>query len=223
MGLRLLAGSMALQFQRFDGHLPAAPSSLALHTPHRVPTCLSLISIPRPSLAACSFSTWLAIGSRRDFKHFKHHHLFDFFILAKLCSYMVASSEKGSYWNKVHAWDQRGAAIACSFDEDPPCTAVFSCTSHFGASLSLLPPPASLQTASLLLDTSQTDPAAVPPHCSGGTWCCLAQEVWGAGQQRLVAVAAARLLPGESPCPSISRQSYFWWPAWSSTSAPMGL
>lgn len=46
--------------------------------------------------------------------------------------------------------------------------------------------------------------------------------VWDTGEQRLVAAAAACLLPSESPCPSISWQGYFWWPAWSSMSAPMG-
>lgn len=104
-------------------------------------------------------------------------------------------------------------AIARSFDEDLLCTAIFSCTSHSGASLAFLPASASSGQTHLLLDTSRTDPVAVPPHCAGGTWCCLAREACGAGEQRLVSVVAARLLPSESPCPSISRQGYFWWPA----------
>lgn len=95
----------------------------------------------------------------------------------------------------------------------------FSCMPRSGASLAFVP----LQTNPPSPGHAQTDPTAMPTRCSGGTWCCLAREVWDTGEQRLVAVTAARLLPSESLCPSISRQGYFWWPAWSSTSVPMGL
>lgn len=105
------------------------------------------------------------------------------------------------------------AAIARSFDEDQLHAAFFSCTPHSGASLAFLPLTASLQTNPPSPGHAQTDPTAMPTRCSGGTWCCLAREVWDTGEQRLVAVAAARLLPSESLCPSISRQGYFWWPA----------
>lgn len=53
-------------------------------------------------------------------------------------------------------------------------------------------------------------------HSDGPRGCAtplLRWHVVRAGEQRLVAVAAARLLPSESPCPSISRQGYAWWPA----------
>lgn len=90
-----------------------------------------------------------------------------------------------------------------------------SCLSHFTLKRPCLSSLRQLlsRPTHLLLDTAQTDPAAVSHHCSGGTWGCLAREVWGAGEQRLVAVAADRLLPSESPCPSISRQGCCWWPA----------
>lgn len=102
------------------------------------------------------------------------------------------------------------AAIARSFDEDQLHAAFFLLHAPLWSIPGFRP---SLQTNPPSPGHAQTDPTAMPTRCSGGTWCCLAREVWDTGEQRLVAVTAARLLPSESLCPSISRQGCFWWPA----------
>ena len=128
------------------------------------------------------------------------------------------------------------APVTCSFVEDQLCTAAFSCTPHWSTPGS----PPSRQTH--LLPDMLRSTHGCGPCCPGGTRCCsggtgaarvargAAWEARGAvrvarggarvahgagdtGKQRLAAVIAARLRPGESLCPRICRQGCFWWPA----------